>query len=223
MDYYSFDVQSHIYAVINKNKHEFVYDVLPIDKKDMPLNIAIYKLFIHDFIDTHFIPNQIYCYYLGIYYHMHKNYEKAIRYFSQIFNGHFNKHSKSLCDDVWYLLGTCYENIQEYDKMKECYVYGIQLPFASCNYYAIDGFKKLALYYNSIQKDNTRYMYYLLALLKKAQSAQNKKALQFLESQLFDTKNYDPASTFDIGLLMKIEKEMIRLEVVNATSASSTL
>lgn len=222
---YSFDLQKEIYAILDNQK--FPYEKIPIDKTNVATDIAIYKLFVHHFIDDEILSNKVsnnlYSYYVGVYYHIQQNYKEACNHLSTLFIvGCFHR---DYCDKIWFLLGNCYEKLQDYKNMEECYVYGIQLNKHS---YITNALITLATYYKIIEKNEKNEKEqekYLLLLLENAQKCQSKKALEFLESELLCTTLYHPCVYFDFELLIKIEKEFIRLEVVrarNTTTSTST-
>lgn len=104
---YSFDLQKEIYAILDKQK--FPYEKIPMDKTNVATDIAIYKLFVHDFIDNKLLSNKVsntvYSYYVGVYYHMQQNYKESRNHLSTLFILGF---LKDYCDKIWFLLGNCY-------------------------------------------------------------------------------------------------------------------
>lgn len=278
--FYTFDAQSEIFDILDK--HHFPYDKCPIRfPNNFPSNyrtdsnrivsnkileLAIYKLFLYDFIDNEFIhdnnQNIPYLYYLGAYHHIHNNIEKSIECWEKIHDYHrppkiYEIYSISVCnilikyymsienwnktieylksdhnseDKTWYLIGFCYEQLKDYENMKDYYQDAIGDAYNinpdnydpdNGNYDVpdIDSMLALANYYNTIEKNKQKYHHYLLL------SAQFKhvKSLYLLESEYFGyISNIDPENTeFDSNLLEKIEKEMIRLEFIESQQKSS--
>lgn len=197
---YTFDLQQEINDFLEKQ--DFPYKKLSVD--DDYLIESIYKLFIHDFIDSFWLNESIFLYYVGAHYHIKKKYNTAIEYLLKI-DPEFEFSSNCL-------LGSCYENTKNYEKMIE--YYSMCADYEGHVYEYIDVMNvimKLITYYKTVQNFPI-YIKYLSQLIEYEQEIKNTEVLQFLKCDLFDTDNDDPEENeFDPELFILIEKEFIRI------------